>query len=348
MSQDRLFASMPGNAQLAGTLRAQPAMRARYGGDAPLGHAQVSSDRRAAASAGDPGRQEGQFMKRGIKNAAPGKTMRVAAIFGSASARPGHRPWLDGKTITVFRLRSPVRLARRAAMCLCVAALVATGTGVAGQASQAWACDTSAHPNHHCYAFAQASGSVNHGGYGQLSDNCLYMPPSQNFVTQEIWDGNGAGKYWTEVGLISGGFDGGYYSHQWFWGDSRPIDGGGFNFHAVDGTAGPGGPFPVETTYIGNNEWNVYGGTFLTLLGTSTNQPETSSGVSSFGTEYTANPGSGMRDLGTQYNLQWQGTGGQWHYEGGLAHARNAGPGPFQVTPAYNPSNSSVSLGGPC
>jgi hypothetical protein len=264
------------------------------------------------------------------------------AAMSSNSSRKKEHPLVLKPDMSIRRLRPPGRLARRAMTYLCVPALLGLGMVAAGQPPEAAACSISSH----CYAFAVANGPANGGGSGALADNCLYVPDNGNFVTQEMWDGNtNTLDYWTEVGLISGiGSDGTYYSHHWFWADNRP-NGGGYHFHAVAGTAS-GGPLGVETTYVGNNEWYIYGGNSFTQIGTSTGQPETSSGYSEWGTEYTTT--AGLRDLGTIYNLDWEGTNGEWHAEGGLAHAAYGGSGPYVVTPSYNSSESALSLSGPC
>src|SRR5579859_5755115 len=78
------------------------------------------------------------------------------------------------------------RPARRGVAYLAVAFLAAAGMIAAGKASAAWACDS---PNSdRCYAVAVASGAGNYGGYGEISDPCLYMPnDGRDFVTNEIW-----------------------------------------------------------------------------------------------------------------------------------------------------------------
>lgn len=236
------------------------------------------------------------------------------------------------------------RRALRGAAYLACAFLAAAGMVATGKAPAAWACDSSYYD--HCYAVAAASGPGNYGGYGEISDPCLYMPnDGADHVSAEIWDMSSNEEYWTEVGITSGL---GYY-HQWFWADSRP-NGGGYNFHPVGGTAS-GGPLPVETTYVGNNQWYIYGGNSFTQLGTSINQPASSSGTSWFGTEYTVNPGAGMRDVGTISNLEWESKAGVWYPENGLAQNRNYGPPPPNTSwifGNYNSSGDYETWNGPC
>lgn len=237
----------------------------------------------------------------------------------------------------------PSGRAWRAAVCLSVTVAAAIGMVAAGKAPSASACDI----NNHCYALAQASGPANEGGYGQLYYNCLYMPNNGEFANQEMWDASTNATYWTEVGIKSGiGYYGNYYTKEWFWADSRP-NGGGYNEHEIGSTA-PGSTYlPVETTYVGNNTWYIYGGNSFTQIGTSTNQPDSSSGLSEWGTEYTAGSGSGIRDIGSVYNLEWEGQNGAWNSENGLAYDAESGAGAY-ITPNYNASGDYLSFTGPC
>jgi hypothetical protein len=219
--------------------------------------------------------------------------------------------------------------------------MVAAGNPSAASAAES--CDI----NNHCYAIAEASGPANYGGFGDLYYNCLYMPSNGNFANQEMWDTNSSATYWTEVGIKSGiGVSGTYYTKQWFWADSRP-NGGGYHEHEVAGTAPGTTELPVETTYVGNNTWDIWGGNSFTQIGTSTGQPQSSSGTSQWGTEYTAGSGSGIRDIGSVYSLEWAGANGSWNNEGGLAHAAELGSGAY-ITPFYSSSGDDLSFTGPC
>jgi hypothetical protein len=170
-----------------------------------------------------------------------------------------------------------------------------------------------------------------------------------DFVTIELWDvlndGISGAQYWTEVGVVSGL---GYY-HNWFWADNRP-NGGGYHAH-VQSSEATGGPLPVETTYVGNNQWDIYGGNSFTQIGTSTSNPDSGSGRSQFGTEYTVNPGTSMRDLGGVYQLEYESQAGQWYGEYSLAKNHNYGTPPPNVpwiNGSYNASGDYETWGGIC
>ena len=172
------------------------------------------------------------------------------------------------------------------------------------------------------------------------------MPDNGDFVDNEIWDVSNSGDHWTEVGVASGTSSGGtYYSGwEWFWADSRP-NGGGYNEHEFGSASGGG--LEAETAYAGSNTWDIFGGNSFTQEGTSTNQPESSSGVSEFGTEYTAGSGSGIRNIGSVSGDSWESPSGQWNFEGNSAAGVEAGSGAY-ISPNYNPGDSSVSWEGPC
>jgi hypothetical protein len=212
---------------------------------------------------------------------------------------------------------------------------------VAWSAPAASACSTSSH----CYAEESSSGGTNDGAYGELDLTCNYMPNNGNFVTNEVWDSNDSGTDWTEVGIVSGiGDNGDYYSKEWFWADSRP-NGGGYHEHEIGQTATAGDEYSVETTYIGDNEWAIYGGNSFTEIGTSTSNPDSSSGATLAGSEYTvANSSSGIRNVGAVYNIEWEGSNGDWHDVG------SAGSGYFNgwIGGSYNASGSYVTWSGPC
>lgn len=198
----------------------------------------------------------------------------------------------------------------------------------------------------HCYAIAEASGGENYGGYGVLYYSCLHMPNNGGFVDNEMWDVSDNGDYWTEIGVKSGtSYGGSYYSGwEWFWADSRP-NGGGYNEHEFSSASG--GELQVETAWATDNTWDLFGGNSFDQVGTSTNQPLSSSGTSEFGTEYTAGSGSGIRNIGNVSSDEWENTSGGWQFEGDFASAVEAGPGAY-ITPNYDPSDSDVSWEGPC
>jgi hypothetical protein len=250
---------------------------------------------------------------------------RFSQIFSSVSSSPG-------------RLVS--RRQWRAGAGLGVAVVMVLGM-VAWSAPPASACSTSSH----CYAEESSSGGTNDGAYGELDVTCLYMPNNGNFANNEIWDSNDSATDWTEVGVKSGiGYDGDYYNKEWFWADSRP-NGGGYHEHEIGQTATAGDEYSVETIYIGDNEWAIYGGNSFTQIGTSTSNPDSSSGATLGGTEYTAaNASSGIRDVGGVYNIEWEGSNGEWHDVG------SAGSGYFNgwIGGSYNASGSYVTWSGPC
>jgi len=252
--------------------------------------------------------------------------------------------------IMVCRVSPPDRRRRHGVAYIGATILVAIGMIVIGRApaaSAAESCSNSNSPNDHCYAISIASGPANYGGYGELYINCLYMPDNGYRVSNEIWDVSSSGTDWTEVGVISGtAYSGRYYSKEWYWADSRP-SGGSYHEHEIGSTANTGTVYPVETTYVGDNTWDIYGGNSFTKIGVSTSQPESSSGSSEFGTEYTAPSGNGMRDIGTVYSNEWESSNGDWHSEGSLARAVEGGPGAY-ISPSYNSSSSYVDWSGPC
>jgi hypothetical protein len=239
----------------------------------------------------------------------------------------------------VKRGHPPFGIAAVAAAILAVAGTVLVGS--APGASAAVSCDTT----NHCYAESVSSGAANYGVYGYVYIGCSYMPDSgSNFVTSEMWDTGSANAYWTEVGVFSGLGD----YHSWFWADSRP-NGGGFNLHFPNLTAaGTGGTYTIEINYIGSNDWDIYEGNSFTDAGESTAQPpSTSSGTTIAGSEYTANSGFGMRDIGNVAYEEYQNTGGTWHYVGGTAANEDIGTSHY-VTSTYDSGTSTIDWTGPC
>ena len=108
----------------------------------------------------------------------------------------------------------------RAAVILCVLALLIAGTATA---SPAQASCTS---TNHCYgvAFGDLSGIT--GDAVTIEPSCL-STPSGNFVTDEVWLVDATAAHWIEVGYIqigSGTNVGGLTTagRYGFWGDDRP------------------------------------------------------------------------------------------------------------------------------
>ena len=252
---------------------------------------------------------------------------RFSRIFSRASSSPGRlvsRPkWRVGAGLVV--------------------SMVMVLGMVAWSAAPALACSTA--NGDHCYAEENSFGGTNYGAYGLLDLTCNYMPNNGNFVNTEIWDANDSSTDWTEVGVKSGiGYDGDYYSKAWFWADQRP-NGGDYHEHEIGQTATAGDEYSVETTYIGDSEWAIYGGNSFTDIGTSTANPDSSSGQTNAGTEYTVNSSSsGIRDVGAVYDIEWESSNGDWHDVG------SSGDGYFNgwIGGSYNASGSYVTWSGPC
>lgn len=257
----------------------------------------------------------------------------------SSSSSSGRSLWVPA----LLHGGSASRRKRRAVACLCVAVLGALGM-IAWSAPPASACDNSS--SGHCYAIAYAY-KADLGVYGQIYLVCQYMPDNGYRLQNEIWDVSTDGAYWTEAGVTSGkAYDNNYYSKHWFWADNRP-NGGGYHEHEVAGTANTEVRYPVEIVWAGSDTWEVFGGNSFTLIGQSTPQPLTSSGLMEAGTEYTAPPGNGMRNVGSVYDLEYQSLQGNWYFWGGLGAPDEAGPGAY-ITPNYNSNQSYVTWTGPC
>jgi hypothetical protein len=276
---------------------------------------------------------KGDLMGTPPERGAPRKAMRVATMLTG----------MTGLAVAGGRFRGG-SMSRRRWRAVAWVGVTVLGLGmVAWSAAPASACSTS--NGDHCYAIEYSSGGTNHGAFGELYVGCLYMPNNGNRVNNEIWEENDPATYWTEVGVTSGiAYNGDYYNKQWFWADSRP-NGGSYHEHEIGQTATAGDYYDVETYWIGNNEWAIYGGNSFTQIGTSTSNPVTSSGSTDAGTEYTVNnASSGIRDVGAVYNIEWLGTNGVWHDVG------SAGSGYFNgwIGGSYNASGSYVTWSGPC
>jgi hypothetical protein len=238
------------------------------------------------------------------------------------------------------------RRTRRAAVFLGLAALAATGMIAAGPGASAAVSCASSNGNH-CYAEAVRSVGQNHGVFGEIVVNCLYMPANGNSasVTNEMWDASSNNAYWIEDGVTSGQGGNGYNYHHWFWADSRP--GGGYHEHYPNISNAGSGTYPVEIYYEGNNSWGVIGGNSTVLMGTSTSQPVSSTYTVIAGTEYMAASNSGIRDIGHIASLEYQTTGGNWYYVGGGGGNENLGPGHY-INGSYSSGSSTESWSGPC
>jgi hypothetical protein len=240
------------------------------------------------------------------------------------------------------------RRARRAAVFLGLAALAASGLIAAGPVPDAWAAVSCASNNgNHCYAEAVAFPGQNHGAYGEVSANCLYMPnnSTSTSVTNEIWDTSSNNAYWIEDGLTSGPGSNGYNYRNWFWADSRP--GGGYHEHYPGISSAGSGNYAVEIYYNGNNSWGVIAGDSPTLVGYSTGQPVSSTYHIIGGTEYMAGSGSGLRDIGSVIHLEFQGLNNHWYFLGSGGGGQNLGPGHY-INGSYSSGSSTESWRGPC
>jgi hypothetical protein len=238
------------------------------------------------------------------------------------------------------------RRARRAASFLSLAVLAATGMVAAGPVPDAWAAASCASSNgNHCYAIGVVFIGQNHGAYGQIGANCLYMPNngSSTTVTNEIWDSSSNNAYWIEDGLTSGPGSNGYNYRNWFWADSRP--GGGYHEHYPSISGAGSGTYSVEIYYEGNNSWGITAGDSPTYVGTSANQPVSSTDHVIGGTEYMASSNSGIRDIGHISSLEFQGLNNHWYFFGGGGGNQNLGPGHY-INGNYGSSTESWS--GPC
>lgn len=235
----------------------------------------------------------------------------------------------------------------RGAILLGLTLLVAAGIIATAPAPGAFAC---ASPNgQHCYAQVVDSVGQNYGAYGNIYAGCLYLPNNSTHasVTDEMWDTSSDSAYWIEVGLTSGAAynSSGYAYRNWFWADSRP--GAGYHIHYPNvGSAGYG-TYAVEIYYEGSNSWGVIGGNSSTLIGTSTNQPVSSTYNIVAGTEYMASSTSGIRDVGSVSGIEYQDTGSNWNYIGYGGSQENLGPG-YYINGSYDGGSSTSSWSGPC
>jgi hypothetical protein len=236
------------------------------------------------------------------------------------------------------------RRPRRAAVLACATILATVGMVAAGKAPSAWACTTTTH----CYAVSLSNGGDNYGELATININCLYIKSdSDNFVTNELWDQSGNGKYWEEDGAMSGSLgansQGKYWNRELFYADSRP-NGGSFHWHPTAATGDEG--WAVEIEYVGNNTWDLEsGGAWWTSI----DQPMFSDGASTVaGSEYTANPGQdSMRNVGSVSGIEWENSAGNWIPEGS-SMSSGGEVGTDWIDPVYYPDSSAVSWSGPC
>ena len=234
---------------------------------------------------------------------------------------------------------------RRAALVLVLALPAATWMIVAAvpDASAASSCS----PTSHCWAtYDNKNTNTNHGIFGKVEANCLYMPKGNgSFVTNQIWDTSSGGYYWEEAGLYAGvGSNISYGNKNWFWADSRP--GGGINEHDSSTTANTNTSYRTKVEYQGNNTWYIYGNGNYSHFGTSTSQSATLI-TGEAGTEYSAGSGSGIRDVGNVSDLQRKTSSNPWYSWGNNVTPGNVGSG-YYITAFWNSSSNQVYWSGPC
>jgi hypothetical protein len=189
------------------------------------------------------------------------------------------------------------RLRYSGAVALLIAGTV--GWGVAA-ASPAEACSLTSH----CWGDVSGGVSGINGDYVFITPSCLNIP-SGNFVTDELWLGNGAD--WVEVGYLQHGGNlnlGGITTagRYGFWGDKRP----GYNFsaHVLQNNPSLSGGAPAEIYKTGTNTWETY---FNGYFGTSTGNTMTPT-YGSWGSETTSGSADSLSTgTGTEYR-----TGSTW------------------------------------
>lgn len=232
-------------------------------------------------------------------------------------------------------------IVRRTIIILALALLAPAWMTIIGATPQASACDV----NNHCYAQAQnANGNTNHGVYGEPYVHCLYQPGG-NRANNEIWDTNSSASNWVEAGITSGvDYNGTYRNKNWFWADKRP----GYNYaeHDTSVEAGTDTAYPTEIEFAGNDTWNVYGENSFAHFGTSTNNSATIvTGIA--GTEYWGGSTSGIRDIGSVYNLERKSSSNTWYSWGSNAQNFDLGTGNY-INGHYDGSTAREYWSGPC
>jgi hypothetical protein len=233
-------------------------------------------------------------------------------------------------------------LARRTAVVLALilpaaGLILAAGLPQASACSGADQCSTLAINNHI---------AANHGVLGDLYVTCLYQPDNGNRVATEVADKESSGStvYWVEAGVASGvDYHSHYLGDEWFAESFLP----GQNFMEDDtgSEASLNTVYPVEITYAGGGTWDFIGGNSTNIFDTVTDS--FSATQAEGGTQYTSDPGGGIRDIGNIFDLQNQGLNGTWYDLGSAATNHYIGPGPF-ISGSYNNSTSEESWSGPC
>jgi hypothetical protein len=244
--------------------------------------------------------------------------------------------------MTVFGFGSWVvaSVVRRTAVVLALA-LPVLGWMIAG-APQASACNSS----NHCWAIAiNNNTNTNHGVYGEVYVHCLYQPNNGNRNTNEIWDVDSTASNWVEAGVTSGvDYHGTYRNKNWFWADKRP--GYAYSEHDFSTTANTDTKYRTKVEFAGNDTWNVYGNGNYSHYGTSTSNSATLI-TGEGGTEYWGSSTSGIRDIGSVYNLQRKSSSDTWFNWGGNAANHDLGTGNY-IRGSYDTSTSHESWSGPC
>lgn len=227
-----------------------------------------------------------------------------------------------------------------------LAALIWTGmSGGAFASENAVACSNA--NGSHCYALMEVANISNNTGIlDNLNIQCLYYPDTTATATNEEWEGNDT--YWVEAG-VDAGWDayGKYHDKDWFWADNRPK--GGYTEHFNSGwkQAVPGTTYQVEILTNGNDSWDVYGANSDIYLGTSTAQPLAADRRMNAGTEYTANAGSGIRDIGKATGLKYRDGNGGWHFAGPNGGFDDSSINNY-FSKNWDEASSMMSWSGPC
>jgi hypothetical protein len=105
--------------------------------------------------------------------------------------------------------------------------------------------------------------------------------------------------------------------------------------------------YEVQILWAGNDSWNVTGANSFIHMGTSTAQPLAAGRIMTAGTEYTANAGSGIRDIGTASRLAYRDGAGNWHFIGPNDGWDSSSPGNY-FAHGFDSTTSQMSWSGPC
>lgn len=124
------------------------------------------------------------------------------------------------------------------------------------------ACTSSPSADAHYYGIALwGSAPQNKGPYTDLyiSKGSAADWASGGFIEQTLWEGpsnSPSGSYWVEAGYTYGWE--GKNILTYYRADNRP-NGGGYHEHQITSITPTVGTWePIEITYVGNNQWNVY------------------------------------------------------------------------------------------